>query len=688
MDIFGAFFQIMLLLGYIYAHVLIRFIPFPWQARIHIVALLAALTVLIIHAFAVAPALPLNSWKDFDVDKPMRHLFLVLLTSIGLPFVVLSSTSPLLQAWAAKRYPDKTPYSLYSLSNFGSLLALLSYPVFVERFFPLTVQAWIWSTGFILFASACLLSVLSTVNAGKANENGTVSLQNVQINKKPSLNGEQQKNGSWLTRSFRWFFPSFCASLMFLAVTNQLCMNVASVPFLWILPLSIYLVSFIIAFGGEKIYPRSVMLILFPFALAVLATLTADGFRVPGIWKSTVPLSMMVLYFSVSLMIICLVCHGELYRIRPAPSQLTSFYLIVSTGGAMGGFFVSILAPLFFPIHMELRIGVLLCFLAVLSAILHRPPIQALAGKGFFKYVFSAAGMLVFIVLCMLMQQLYMTNARNVVYWKRNFYGVVRCRMEGRSPQDKRVTLLHGNTYHGSQYLSEQKRYTPTTYYHQNSGIGLVFRELAKENAIHAGIVGLGAGILSCYTRPNDRFRYYEINPCIIDVAVYTKDHFAFTYIADANSRGGQTVIVPGDARSMMEKDLNEHNLEEGAFDLLILDAFSSDAIPVHLLTAESFDLYKRLIRPDGVMAIHITNNHLDLATVARRLAHHIGYEAVLIRTQHDANRDARPCEWIIASANRQFLNLPSIQKASTDIPLNKTRLWTDNYSSLISVMK
>jgi hypothetical protein len=566
------FFQFALLVGYAYAHWLSRRFGPRAQGWMHLVVLSASLMLL--------PITPAAQGKPGPDQAPVGRIFLLLLFSVGGPYVVLASTGPLLQQWFARSSPGRSPYRLYALSNAAALLALVSYPVLIEPLLPLTGQAVGWSGVYAVFALvAAWRAVAVIVGARRATP---VRDSGVRVPPRSVT---------------LWLGLAASGSAMLLATTNQLTQEVASVPLLWVLPLSIYLLTFIICFDHGRWYQRR----LFGPLLAVMAVL-AVAFLVIG---TRARLWTQVVVYSSVLFACCMTCHGELARSRPAPRHLTLFYLTVAAGGALGGSFVSLIAPNVFRGFWELHVA--LGFSCVLGLLAVSRDIRA----GWYRrgLAVGVAGLSVALVLQA------RADRGDTIYAARNFYGAVRV-AERRDALGAVRVLLNGRIAHGSQYLSSAERRRPVAYYDSASGVGMALRYAghaarAQARGLHVGVVGLGVGALAAYGEPGDVFRFYEINPAVALIA-----HRFFTYLADSKAR---VEIALGDGRIQLENELRRAGSQQ--FDLLVIDAFSSDAIPAHLLTAECGALYLRHLKPDGLLLFHLSNRYVNLRPVIRGLA-------------------------------------------------------------------
>ncbi len=636
------FFQTVLLLGYLYAHWSIRFLGARKQFLVH-----AALLTLSLLALPVTPA---SHWKPSGPDDPVPRILALLSVSAGLPYFLLSTTSPLLQAWYSRTYREAFPYRLFALSNAGSMLGLLSYPVLFEPLLTVRMQSWTWSAAYLAFALMC----------------GTAAFRSRETQGAPAGAREGGAAPAWGTWSL-WVALPACASAFFLSVTNHLTQNVAPIPFLWVLPLALYLLSFMLCFSGKRRYRRRLYLFLLPAAAAAMSVLLVKG-------MANAPLAVMIPVFAGGLFVCCMVCHGELMRLAPHPRHLTSYYLMISLGGAVGGLFVGLLAPAVFYGYFEMPASLAACVIlggaAVFRDLAMRPGTSLLHKAWIVLFSLFGVALAGFLFL---LASFWGHGSRVTA---RNFYGVLQVNDTGEIEGLGNLrALAHGTIIHGRQFLRPDLRKRPTGYYVPDSGVGLALTRRERNAPMRVGIIGLGAGTLACYGSAGDTFRFYEINPLVISIA-----GSEFTFLGDSEAA---IEVVPGDARLSLEREPGQ------AFDLLVVDAFSSDSIPVHLLTREAFLLYSRHLKENGTIAVHITNLYLDLAPVVRRMADELGKEALLVTRKEGGGPDAgKYSAWVLVSGNRRFLEDPVVRKAGRPLPAAEDRhAWTDDYSNLFLVL-
>lgn len=648
------FFQSLLFLGYAYAHFSIRSLSTKQQVLAHLGLLGLAICAL--------PIAPNAAWKPEGSESPTGRILGMLTVCVGLPYFVLAANSPLLQAWLRRAKPQATPYRLYALSNVGSLVGLLSYPFVFEPLMTTETQARFWSLGFVLFALCCAWCGWRALRIPQV---ATAFLTDVAASENPAeATGELQVAPLWFDKLL-WFGLSACASTMLLAITNQVCLDVAVIPFLWVVPLSLYLLTLILVFDHERWYPRHG----YVMALAVVVTcVTLVMFQGNGL-----PVLLQLAVHFGALFVCCMVCHGELAKLKPSPQHLTAFYLAMAAGGAAGGIGVGLLAPTFFERLLELQLGLVASAVCVLLVLTRERHYVAKYGRPVWAWtavVVSGLG---------LIRSYAGETSKDELATSRNFFGVLRVLRENAAQPDRtEIQLVHGRTIHGRQLTAADKRRWPTAYYGENSGVGLTLRHYTRPGGRRCGFVGLGVGTLAVYGRPDDSFRYYEIDPDVLRLA-----RERFTFLADC---AAQQEFVLGDARLMLEAELPQ------AFDVLVLDAFSSDSIPVHLLTREAFDIYRRHLRNDGVMAIHISNHHLDLEPVVRRLAQEFGWPAAKVISPANPVRAQNEAHWMLLSRNGNFWQQSEIAAVThstlTEKAPKSAPLWSDQFSNLLDVLK
>jgi hypothetical protein len=630
------FFQTALLLGYLYADTTTRRLAPKRQSVLHVALLLVSLLWL--------PIAPQLFWRTHIQIDPAWRILGLLTFSIGLPFVLLSATSPLLQTWYARRAAGRSPYPLFALSNLASLLALLSFPFLIEPHLSSRQQSIVWSTVYGLFVICCSLS--AWLNRTSAQDAATaVTLEAASDEAPPTIRAR-----------LLWLGLSACGSMMLLSVTNHLSENVAPVPLLWVLPLALYLLTFALVFVKRNLYSRWLVTRLLAVALGAAGYAIHDSSITHAI-QISVPL------FCAALFVVCLFCHGELALRKPGARHLTSFYLIIALGGAIGAACVGMLAPHIFSGIYELPI--VLLFAAILGAIV-------LWHEGWSARIFWPA---VTVTMCVVLGANVRSTREGTVAMMRNFYGALRIQDFIVGRQLPYRSLIHGTIQHGAQYLTFPENRNPTTYYGRKSGVGLALRFCCDDGPKRVGVIGLGAGTLAAYGKRGDSFRFYEINPQVIQIA---NGWFTFLKQSPAKSE-----IILGDARLSLESEASQQ------FDVLAVDAFSGDAIPVHLLTKEAFAVYFRHLKPDGILAVHTSNTYLNLAPVVKLLAEDADYATRLIASDEDVMQLISSADWVLVTRNQHFLNVPETFSGSQTIiaPAN-LRLWTDDYNNLFEILR
>jgi hypothetical protein len=648
------FFQVVLLLGYVYAHWLNHKLAPRRQALVHTLVLAASL--------AVLPILPNPAWKTSAIAQPSLRILALLAATVGLPYFLLSSTSPLLQAWYARTHKEGLPYRLFALSNLASMLALLSYPVLIEPNLPNRSQGIWWSVAYACFAAVCAATAWrSSAAAGYAPEEEVAA-----VTVEPA----------WPLRLL-WLGLAAAASVLLLAVTTHLTQDVAPIPFLWIVPLAVYLLTFILCFESPRTYWRPLFLPLFLVAMLFMAFSLWPGARSVELPVLQLVAAMhsrwIIALFAAALFVACMVCHGELARLKPHPRYLTGFYVTVSLGGAFGGLFVGLVAPNLFRAYYEFPIGLGICAVVV-ALVLARRHRDALGGRPL-----GIAGA-VAAVLCAYLWGLGIVirdNVKGYTVVTRNFYGVLKVRDDGNPAFDEDASrkLIHGIINHGEQMLREEYRRDPVTYFCPDSGIGRAMR--ASEGAPRRiGILGLGCGTLAAYGRPGDTLRIYEINSQVIDIA--RRD---FSYLRDTPAH---VEVAVGDGRLVLESEPPQH------FDVLVMDAFSGDSVPVHLITREAFQVYFRHLKPNGILAVNITNKYLDLRPVMERAADALGKVALVYRYEPpDDSFLCFSCTWALIMSRETAASHPDLSRNGVELhPDRPFRIWTDDFSNMYSILK
>ncbi len=633
------FFQLTLLAGYAYSDVLASRLTPRVQLGIHGALLVTSLMFL--------PIIASSDWKPTGAEDPMLLIIGLLAATIGLPYFLLSTTGPLIQSWVARVNIGSHVYRLFSLSNMASLAALVAYPFLIETQATLRDQAYGWSGLFAAFAALCIAA-------------GFYFVRHAHALPAPSSSAAHAPHASecdWVPvwRDYLlWLTPAAMAAWLLVAITNHITQNVASIPFLWIVPLTLYLLTFVLCFESDRWYRRK----LFVPASGLLLALCAYGLQDGSIG---VDLKVAVPLYSLCLFVLCMLLHGELSRLRPHARYLTRFYLMLSVGGALGGTLVGLVAPRILPAYYELGIGFVIT--ALLAAVMYRRS----------RFVMLIALLLAVWSAVFLYRQI-ADDASAARMMQRNFYGTLRTvDVPHEELRDISRRIYHGATKHGEQFLSEARRKEPTAYYGRTAGIGIAI-EATRRTGQTVGMIGLGAGTLAVYGREGDRYRIYEIDPAVIDFA-----RTEFTFMSDSPARI-ETVL--GDARLSMEKEAPQD------FDVLAVDAFSGGSVPVHLLTVEAMGIYLRHMRPAGVIAFHVTNRFLDIPPVVEAIAKAHGLHVAHIRDEND-NPLLRNTDWVLVSRDPAMLAKPEIrQRASAIRPVHGIKAWTDDFNNLFAILK
>lgn len=651
------FFQLLLLGGYSYAHALNHFFKLRTQAVIH--------TIVLVLACLMLPIIPNDGLRPTGDESPVFQILLVLALTIGLPYFVVSTTGPLLQSWFAVTYPGRSPYRLFALSNFGSLVALLTYPFLFEPYLEQKKQAYSWSGGFVLFAILCGWCAIVLYRDRKlddADSEGPKTSSDQPEKKVDTKYSNLQKPNA--LSFILWISLSMVPSILLLATTNQVCQEIAVVPFLWVVPLALYLITFIICFEAPYLYIRFVFYPFFGLSVLVAVMCLYMGVDAP-MWIQAAGLFSAFFFGS-------MVCHGELACNKPDTRYLTLYYLAVSVGGALGGIFVVLCAPMIFTGSMagyfELHVGLVLAI--CLTAI----AFHARTDNKFFNYVpyYVSAGISAVIAILLCMPVIGHVQASvaadeedgdKVEYRVRDFWGILTVKRTG-SPDERneRLQLLNGRINHGNQYVDEAWRLYKTTYYCEGSGIAYAIDENPRRvrgETLRIGVIGLGTGTVAAWGEKDDLVRFYEINPEVQNVA-----ENKFYYFREAREKNGAKVdVVLGDARIQMRRQLEEKNPQK--FDVIAVDAFSSDAIPRHLLTLECVQLYEEHLRDrnKGIIAIHISNRFLDLEGICYRIGRELGYDPILIDCDPDPDKLhwGYDSTWVLFTKNEEFINNPEV---------------------------
>ncbi|MCP4676978.1 MAG: ferrichrome ABC transporter permease [Deltaproteobacteria bacterium] len=644
------FFQAIMLGGYAYAHLAATKLGPRAQVVVHLAVLTAGL--------AFARVLPTDDWRPMGQESPLVHLLVVLIVHVGVPFFALSATAPLLQSWFFAKHPGRSPYPLYAVSNAGSLLALIGYPLVMEPLWPLRSQETIWFVGYLVFFAGCAFCSISNWR-GDARAFSVVSKDEAQEKTGP------HSAGSW----WKWVGLSALGSMLLVSTSAQISQDIAALPLFWVVPLGIYLLSFILCFARDELYNSRVWLTVLPLAvLGVAAQLLFGGLM---------PVTIQLAIYAATLFIGCMVCHGELAHRRPAASRLTSYYLAVSVGGVVGGAFVAVVAPFLFPGMWEYSLGWLGLYTLVLVLLGQEESLSFHLKRFSLIRVLLGAGWLV-AAICFSADLV--VDQRGAVVTSRGFFGRLSV-----SRKRDRQCLWSGSIQHGCQWLDVELAFEPTTYFGTESGVGVAVETMRGRDAagqsrpLRIGVVGLGVGTCAAWGEEGDTVRFYEIDPEVVRLA---RTHF--TYLRDASA---EVEIVVGDARLTLEQEVTTGR--EPLLDLLVLDAFSSDAIPLHLLTREAFAAYWKRIKPGGILAAHISNQHIDFEPLLLGLSAEAGREALLVHAEDDPESMSYRCTWVLVTGNADLAK--SIRSGGHADPwpeeYSEPVVFTDQHSNLLRLL-
>lgn len=696
------FFQATLLLGYAYPHLTIGWWGSRRQAVIHSLLLFLPLLFL--------PITVAKGWIPPDDANPVPWLLVLLFLSVGLPFFVVSTSAPLVQKWFADtEHPDSSdPYFLYAASNLGSMLGVLSYPILIEPNFSLTYQSWLWAAGYGLLM---LLTLGCAVCLWRKGLKVEASNQQPQPSNLQPVTKEKQA---------QWVLLSFLPSSLLLGVTTYLTTDLAAFPLLWAVPLAIYLLTFILTFTRKPLLPHNTLVALLPLLLTPLIVLS--------LLKVMQPVWILLPLHLVGFSLVACVFHGQLAQSRPSPQYLTIFYFWISLGGVLGGLFNAIAAPLIFSSVLEYPLAMGLCLLILKSTFSEEVKIQnvkkfdisqtlplsigLLLGSllvGFQIKSFNnnlvgslfALGILVTlryaftlhlvrvgigIVLIVLLNQFYIPSMGAILVTERSFFGVNRVLHDQRGNYH---ILLHGTTVHGKQSLDSQGRDQPLTYFYPTSPIGQLFKSFKGDRReisspkypSHIAVLGLGIGTLAAYAEPGQQWTFYEIDPTVEKLA---RDSHYFTFLQESKAPWS---IVLGDGRLKLADVSNNH------YDLIVMDAFSSDSIPIHLVTREAIQLYLSKLTKQGLLVINISNRLIDLEPVIGALAHDLGLSTLRQLEKEISDRERAmgksPSHWVLLTRDQR--DFGSLVDDSRWQPIPKTLnapLWTDDFSNIFRVLR
>jgi hypothetical protein len=594
---------------------------------------------------------------------PTMAVLKVLFLGLGFPYLFLSANTPLLQHWFTRQTNGANPYRLYAISNVGAFLALVSYPVVFEPFMTLDWQVKFWSSIYWLFV--LLVGWILFVVAKQNNKERLITYE-------PFIN---PKVG--IFRLVLWLMLSALGVVLLVSTTNALTQNVPPVPFLWLAPLAIYLLTYVMAFSNLAIYVRYLWLPFFMLLSFVALFIYFIGGQFDIITQ--------LLVYLLILLCGCMICHGELDSLKPKQGNTTLFYLVLSAGGVFGSFLVSFVAKNLFNEFLEFPLAIFSVLILATVSLWWNKQDEHTDVKSTVSGVVANSQLLKLAICSSVVALLWLlvfTKLNNQyqqydIAKARNFYGILTVKdiTEGNVNERR---LIDGTTSHGSQSLPLSKFALPLSYYRPGTGVQLVIEELTSDSNLQVGIIGLGVGALAAYGQSGDHYTFYEINPLVSD--------FAQTYFSYLSNSKADVEVKLGDARVSLQKELDLG--QKNAFDLLIIDAFSGDLIPTHLMTHEAFRLYQQHIKSHGVLALHISNRHLSLLPVIINHSRTLDMQVMLFETP--GNGDEHDAQWVVLTNNTLLTQSPKLIYQQTVIAKDQYQkvLWTDNYSSLLAILK
>lgn len=641
------FFQLALLLGYAYVYA----VSLPLSVRRQAIAQVVLLAV----AILLLPITPADTFKPADSDNPTGRIMLLLTICVGVPYAVLATTSPLLQRWLAQTDPKAATSRFFALSNLGSFVGLLSYPFLFERIWSSPQQTSYWSYGFVAFALIVGCAIIAVLRSGAVAPSAAVEA---------SPAAEDRPGALPL-----WIAYSALGSVLLLATTNQITQWTAVVPFLWILPLSLYLLTFIVAFGQQSLYSR----LWFGGAFAALSLL-AVTLAAPD---SSASLLVQVGVQSLTMFVGCMICHGEMVRLQPPPERLPRFYMAIAVGGALGGIVVTLVAPLVFRDYFEHQISLAITGLLALGLAIQSERASRRWLAAGFACLFAAA-------FASGLRQV-VSGEESVVDRIRNFYGVVKVVRDEAGTEDESLTMIQAGAAQGSQYVSPKLKPLPYCAFRPRSGIGRALanvrrrREGGAEAPLRIGSVGLGVGVLAALGKRGDTIRVYELNPAVTEL---TNRHFSF--VRDSVAK---VEVVHGDGRILLERELQAGETQN--YDVIVVDAFRGAAPPLHLMTAEAFAIYLKHLAPNGVLAINFELDTFEMAPLHRGLANRFGLEVGWFETPDDGPDCDETVSWALFTHDPEFFKVPGVASGMSPWRDGEdTRLvWTDADANLMSIV-
>jgi len=652
-------YQFLLLGGYIYAH-RVAGLTLRRQVYLH-VSILGVSVLLFAYLWMKwnTPITPGQDWQPVDGTVPILRILEILMLCIGLPFLLLSSTSSLIQNWSSIISPDKSPYGFYMISNIGSMLGLVTYPLLFEPYLHLRTQAFVWSGSYVAFTlicGACALVVLRKKH-GQPDKAAVPASTGAET-------GTRDKTLPSGVRQATWLVLSFLPCALLLATSNEMTQNIAPVPLLWVLPLALYLLSFIICFSpfGKPFYK------VFVFMIIICSFLICMIIQDPTKFGITIALSILscALFFS------CMLCNTLLYSLRPAAVHLTRYYVIIALGGALGGIFVGLIAPLTFKAYYEFGLCLIAVCLIAIGILLRER-------KAWSRFPWTA--MVFFSVIVLFLLSVIATHVpSHTIFRSRNFYGAVSVRSLPGPHGWVRHSLLHGRIAHGVQILHSPVESKPVSYYAKEGGVGYAMQRFSFR-PYRIGVIGLGAGMMCTYAQTGDYLKFYEINSDVVKIA---RNPEFFSYLSACSA----TVdMVMGDARISMERELKSGKPQN--FDVLVIDAFNGDSVPVHLLTREAFKVYLAHLAPAGIIAVNVSNTYLDLVPAVWAQKKHFDLDGAVIFCRKNYRTCADASNWVLLSRDSSFFLMPEIRKVAlrTDV-IRQVEGWTDDYSSLLPAVR
>lgn len=637
------FFQVALLIGYFYAYCLTQFFSKKWQIIIHLILLILSFYFLPLDLTTLMATE--GGWPPLEVTKGLVICSLF-------PFCIISASSPLLQYWYCMLQKTTFPYFFYSISNFGSLLGLIGYPLAIEPFMGLRFQSQLWSILYIAYGLICLLCLIELMPNRIINKDST---ETSRVSFKPILT---------------WLGLTFLSSALLVSSTRYLTQNVVNLPLVWVLPLALYLISYIITFSKPKGYERSLWIVLF-FILSMLCAYMTFNFKLneyEGIFSL-----LSLLYAG------CMICHGELVRNKPSPLHLNLFYLIIALGGALGGIFANVVSFLPFTRWWDFYCPILILSLLSVYISYHKFKksketynVILLVGSviGFFAWAFSS-------------QFDDISMHQKLVFERRTLYGYMRIfDFAYPDPKDSRRFFLHGTVLHGIQFLEPDKKKWPTAYYGEHSGVGMAISYLhhTLKRPLRVAVIGLGTGAITAMLLPDDAVTYYEIDPEVKKIA--------YDYFSYLSSSSAKVNIILGDGRIELEKEQKKNASLN--YDLIVIDAFSGDVIPSHLVTKESMQLYQKLIDKEGIVAFHVSNTYINLMPITKGLATAFSFHYDWVYSPTDEKKGVLSSHWALLSRDPRFSLWLKTQTGMTLVPTHesKTILWTDDSNSILPLLK